>query len=32
MKEEKCLLIIGCIAAIALLILPETYEWLAKIF
>lgn len=31
MKEEKCLFIIACIAGIALLIMPETYDWLVSI-
>lgn len=31
MKEEKCLLFIACIAAVVLLIMPETYDWLASI-
>lgn len=31
MEEEKCLFIIACIAGIALLIMPETYDWLVSI-
>lgn len=31
MKAEKCLFIIACIASIALLVMPETYDWLVRI-
>lgn len=31
MESERCLYIMACIAAICLMLTPETYDWLVSI-